>query len=259
MTAPDIRVFADLNALSAAAAEALVATLNHAVRANGRGSLVLSGGSTPRALYQLLGSAWRDQIPWGAVHLFWGDERYVPHADPDSNYRLTKETLLDHVPCPPANIHPMPTDFADPDAAARAYDATLHRYFEDGPPRFDLVLLGLGEEGHTASLFPRSPALAERTRWTAAVTAPVNPPRRLTLTMPALVHAAAIYFLVAGSSKAHPLSQVLKTTADPILYPAAGIRSDEGTVIWWVDQDAAGEYRGAGRTSKTVLTRRAEP
>jgi 6-phosphogluconolactonase len=247
MMAPDVRVFADLNALSAAAAEALVATLDQAVRANGRGSLVLSGGSTPRTLYQLLASDWRDQIPWGAVHLFWGDERYVSHADPHSNYHLAKEALLDHVPCPPANIHPMPTEFADPDAAARAYDVTLHRYFEDGSPQFDLVLLGLGEEGHTASLFPRSPALAERTQWTVAVTAPVNPPRRLTLTMPALVHAAATYVLVAGSSKAHALSQVLTATADPTLYPAAGIRFNAGTVIWWVDQDAAGEYRDAGQ------------
>jgi 6-phosphogluconolactonase len=252
MMAPDVRVFADLNALSVAAAEALAATLNHAVSANGRGSLVLSGGSTPRTLYYLLASAWRHQIPWEAVHLFWGDERYVPHADPDSNYRLAKETLLDHVPCPLANIHPMPTDFADPDAAARAYEATLHRYFGEGPPQFDLVLLGLGEEGHTASLFPRSPALAERTQWTVAVTAPVNPPRRLTLTVPALVHAGAIYFLVAGSSKAHAFSQVLKPTADPTLYPAAGIRSDAGTVIWWVDQDAAGEYRGAARVSGAI-------
>lgn len=252
MTAPDIRVFADLNALSAAAAEALVATLSHAVRANGRGSLVLSGGSTPRTLYQLLASAWRDEIPWKAVHLFWGDERYVPHADQHSNYHLAKEALLDHVPCPTANIHPMPTDFADPDAAARAYDATLHRYFGDRPPRFDLVLLGLGEEGHTASLFPRSPALAERTRWTCAVTAPVNPPRRLTLTIPALHHAAAIYFLVAGSSKAHALSEVLKATADPTLYPAIGIRSDAGTVIWWVDQDAAGEYRSSAPGSSAI-------
>jgi 6-phosphogluconolactonase len=250
--APDVRVFADLNALSAAAAEALSATLNHAVRADGRGSLVLSGGSTPRTLYKLLASAWCDQIPWGAVHLFWGDERYVPHTDPHSNYRLAKETLLDHVPCPPTNIHPMPTDFADPNAAARAYDATLQHYFGDGPPQFDLVLLGLGEEGHTASLFPRSPALAERTRWTVAVTAPADPPRRLTLTMPALVHAATIHFLVAGSNKAHALSQVLKASADPTLYPAAGVQSDAGMVIWWVDQDAAGEYRGTGQASGAI-------
>jgi 6-phosphogluconolactonase len=105
MMTPDVRVFADLNALSAAAAEALVATLNQAVRANGRGSLVLSGGNTPRTLYQLLASAWRDRMPWGAVHLFWGDERYVPPADPRSNYRLAKETLLDHVPCLSAGQH----------------------------------------------------------------------------------------------------------------------------------------------------------
>jgi 6-phosphogluconolactonase len=244
MMTPDVRVFADLNALSAATAKALAATLTDAVRANGRASLVLSGGSTPRALYQILASDWRDRIPWGAVHLFWGDERYVPHDDSLSNYRLAKEALLDHVPCPPANVHPMPTESADPDAAARAYDATLRHYFGDGSPRFDLVLLGLGEDGHTASLFPRSPALAERTRWTVAVKAPVNPSRRLTLTMPALAHAGAIYFLAAGPSKARALSQVLEPGADASLYPAAGVRSGAGTVVWWVDQRAAGDNRG---------------
>jgi 6-phosphogluconolactonase len=146
----------------------------------------------------------------------------------------------------------MPTDFADPDAAARAYDVTLHRYFGDEQPHFDVVLLGLGEEGHTASLFPRSPALAERTRWTVPVTAPVNPPQRLTLTVPALIHATEIYFLVSGSSKTHALSQVLKPVADAILYPAAGMRSAAGAVIWWVDQDTAGEYLGTGRASDAI-------
>ncbi len=236
-----LRVFTDLDALSAAAAAAVAQTVRKAVDTAGRCALVLSGGSTPRTLYELLASEWRDRIPWGALHVFWGDERYVPHTDPRSNYRMAKEALLDRVPCEPDHLHPMPTNYEAPEAAARAYEATLRDYFGKGPPRFDLVLLGLGEEGHTASLFPRSPALAEHTRWTVAVTAPADPPVRLTLTVPALTHAAAIYFLVVGSKKAHALSQVLSPTADPNLYPAAAIRPDAGTITWWVDQPAAHE------------------
>jgi len=238
---PSVRVFPDLDALSAAAAAAVADVISTAVGAAGRCAVVLSGGSTPRMLYESLASRWRARIPWTTLHLFWGDERYVPHDDVHSNYRMAKEALLDRVPCQPDHIHPMPTDFEDPEAAARAYEVTLRDYFAGGPPRFDLVLLGLGEEGHTASLFPRSPALAERTRWTAAVTAPADPPVRLTLTLPALSHAAAIYFLVAGSKKAHALSQVLSPSADPNVYPAAAVRSDSGAVTWWVDQPAARE------------------
>ena len=118
---PDLRVFPDVNELSLRAAEAVAKTLNEAVRATGRCSLVLSGGSTPRTLYGLLASRFRDQIPWAHMHVFWGDERYVPPGDAHSNYRMAKETLLDHVPCPAANVHPMPTHFSDPDAAARDY------------------------------------------------------------------------------------------------------------------------------------------
>lgn len=238
---PSVRVFPDLDALSATAAAAVADLINRAVGATGRCALALSGGSTPRTLYERLASQWRARIPWGALHLFWGDERYVPHGDVHSNYRMAKEALLDHVPCPADHVHPMPTDLANPEAAARAYEATLRHYFAGGPPRFDLVLLGLGEEGHTASLFPRSPALAERTRWTVAVTAPIDPPMRLTLTLPALTRAAVIYFVVAGSKKAHALSQVLSPTADPNVYPAAAVRPDTGAVTWWVDQPAARE------------------
>jgi 6-phosphogluconolactonase len=238
---PDVRVHADVDELSRRAAEAAVTTINDAVRGHGRCSLVLSGGSTPRTLYGLLASAFRDEIPWTHVHVFWGDERYVPPDDPDSNYRMAKETLLDHVPCPAANIHPMPTRFQSPDDAAQDYEGTLRGYFGSDWPRFDLILLGLGDEGHTASLFPGSPALKERARWVVAVTAPARPPTRLTLTLPVLTRAATIYVLVAGSKKAAALHQVLTGIADPNTYPAAGIRSTDGTLIWWVDREAAGQ------------------
>ena len=235
---PDVRVCADLGDVSRRAAEAAVDTVNDAVRKSGKCSIVLSGGSTPRTLYELLASEWRTRIPWAKVHLFWGDERHVPPDDPRSNYRMAKEALLDHVPCPPANIHPMPTHFPSADLAARDYERTLRNHFLGDWPHFDLVLLGLGDDGHTASLFPGSPALAEMTRWVVAAQAPVEPHVRLTLTLPALIRAAAVSILVVGSAKAEALRHVLEG-ADWIQYPAAGIRLATGSVIWWIDRDAA--------------------
>jgi 6-phosphogluconolactonase len=241
---PDVRVCADLNELSLGAAETAVKTINNAVQRHGTCSFALAGGSTPGTLYSLLASKFREQIPWTHVHVFWGDERYVSADDPDSNYRMAKETLLDHVPCPTGNIHPMPTNFPSPDAAARDYERTLRSYFGNDWPHFDLILLGLGEEGHTASLFPGSPALGERTRWVVAVTVPVEPPSRLTLTLPALTRAANIYVLVTGSKKARALRHVLAEIPDPNTYPAAGLRTTEGTLICWVDREAAGQPTG---------------
>ncbi|MGE4056340.1 MAG: 6-phosphogluconolactonase, partial [Vicinamibacterales bacterium] len=206
---PDVRVFPDADTLGLRAAEAVAETINAAVRSTGRCFLVLSGGSTPRILYGVLASQFRDQIPWERVHLFWGDERYVAQTDAHSNYRMAAAALLDHVPCPAANVHPMPTHLTAADAAAREYEATLRRYFSSESPRFDLVLLGLGTEGHTASLFPGSSALAERTRWVVAVTVPAEPPVRLTLTLPALTGSAHTYVLVTGADKARALHDVL--------------------------------------------------
>jgi 6-phosphogluconolactonase len=239
----DVRVFADVNELSLRAAEAVVRIINESVQANGTCSLALSGGSTPRTLYRLLSSQFRDQIPWTKVHVFWGDERYVPPGDPQSNYRMAKETLLDRVASPAGNVHPMPTGVPDPDVAARDYEKTLRNYFSRNWPHFDLVLLGLGDEGHTASLFPGSPALEETRRWVVAVKAPSEPPLRLTLTLPALIEAANIYFLVAGPNKAQALYHVLTGSPDPKSYPASGIRRAGGTVIWWVDREAAALVR----------------
>jgi len=235
----DVRVFADVDELSLRAAEAAVRTINESVRSNGRFSVAVSGGNTPRTLYRLLSSRFRAQIPWTKVHIFWGDERYVPLADPNSNYRMARETLLDVVPCPAGNVHPMPTELPDPDVAAREYEKTLRSYFSEDWPRFDLVLLGLGEEGHTASLFPGSPALNETERWVVAVNAPAEPSLRLKLTLPALTEAANIYFLVTGSNKAQALHHVLIGSPDPKIYPASGVRLAQGTVIWWVDRAAA--------------------
>ena len=238
---PDVRVCADAGDLSQRAAQAVAGVIVDAVAAAGRCSLLLSGGTTPRALYGVLASRFGDRIPWGDVHVFWGDERYVPSDDPQSNYRMAKETLLDHVPCPAANVHPMPTHFADPEAAARDYEATLRREFAGEWPRFDLVLLGLGPDGHTASLFPGSPALDEQVRWVRAVTVPAIPTLRLTITLPVFARSANTYFLVVWSAKADALSRVLARSVDPKMCPAAAIKPTGGALVWWIDSTAARE------------------
>ena len=156
---------------------------------------------------------------------------------------MARESLLDHVQCLVGNVHPMLTHLSDPDLAARDYEKTLRSYFSERSPRFDLVLLGMGEEGHTASLFPGSPALEEATRWVVAVKAPTEPSQRLTLTLPVLTHAANVHFFVAGSNKAQALRHVLTGSPDPKSYPAAGVRLARGTVIWWIDREAAALVR----------------
>lgn len=200
-------------------------------------ALVLSGGSTPRPVYARLAEM-RD-IPWPRVHLFWGDERYVPHDDPRSNYRMAREALIRHLPIPPENVHPMPTHMQDPDKAARAYEATLRAFYPGAWPAFDLVLLGLGTDCHTASLFPHSPALKERERW--VVPAPGVDVQRLTLTLPALNHARTIYFLVRGQGKARAVARVLHSWEDVTTCPARGIQPVDGEVHWWLDIEAASQ------------------
>ena len=237
----DVRVFATLQELSLQAAETSVRAIEDAVGARGRCSLVLSGGNTPRPLYTLLAMDFRDRIPWADVHVFWADERYVPAGDAASNYRMAREALLDHVPCPADNVHPMPTHFASPDAAAVAYEATLRAHFQTAWPSFDVVYLGIGEEGHTASLFPESTGIEEPVRWVIAVETPADPPRRITLTLPALLRAANTHVLVVGPEKSSALRHVLTGDPDPIHWPAAGVRSTAGTLIWWVDRTAAAE------------------
>jgi 6-phosphogluconolactonase len=247
--APDVRIFPDAVELSFRAAEAATTAIADAIESHGRCSLVLSGGASPRNLHELLASRFSDRIQWPQVHVFWGDERYVSHDDAHSNYAMARTTLLDHVPCPAANVHPMPTHFADSEDAAHDYETTLRRYFGNEPPRFDLVFLGLGRDGHTASLFPNSPALHERARWVVAATTPAEPPLRLTLTLPALNQSRRTFFLVIGPDKAHALGRVLAADAEPTSYPAAGIDRARGTVVWWATRDAAAEL-GRSKTTR---------
>jgi 6-phosphogluconolactonase len=239
----DVHVCAGVSDLAFRVADASAAIIKKTVEATGRCSLVLAGGNTPRALYSRWASQFATEIPWAGVHVFWGDERFVPSDDPRSNFRMSRESLLDQVPIPPANVHAMPTALATPELAATAYEATLRQHFDGDRPRFDLLLLGLGAEGHTASLFPRSPALEEPARWVLPVTVPADPPSRLTLTLHALNGAAQTYFLVTGSEKAAALDHVLQPAADVRTYPAAGIRTTGDGPVWWVDREAAALYR----------------
>ena len=239
---PELRVFATLHTMSLAAADAVAATITSAVRSRGRCSVALSGGETPKALYEALATTFRTQIPWEHVHVFWGDERRVPPGDARRNDVMAREMLLSKVPCPEHQIHPMAIHAQQlPDEAARDYEETMRQYFADGRPRFDLVLLGMGAEGHTASLFPNSPALDEQRRWVCAVEVPADPSSRLTLTLPVFQQAASAYFLVSGASKATALHAVFDKKADPKTLPAAAISPVDGNVIWWADTPAAGK------------------
>jgi len=237
----DERVYDDLDALSRAAIEELLRIARDAVRQRGRFAIALSGGRTPAKLYALWAQvdAQAAGAPWDRVHLFWGDERYVEHDDLLSNYRMTREALLSRITIPAENVHPFPTDCAEPDDCAKTYEAELRKYFGADPPAFDLQLLGLGPEGHTASLFPGSPLLEEKTRWVAAVEAPARPRQRLTLTPVVLNEGRNTWFLVSGADK-RAIVEALRAEKDPRSseYPAARIQP-AGKVLWFMDKVAA--------------------
>jgi 6-phosphogluconolactonase len=240
----DTRVLPDLDAVSRAALGELLRSMRDAVKERGVFAIALAGGRTPAKMYDLWAHAEGQgaRTQWDKVHLFWGDERYVPRTDPLSNYRMARETLIEHVPIPPLNVHPMagPEDFATPEKAAEAYEAELRKFFGSAPPILDVQLLGLGVEGHTASLFPGSPALEEKKRWVAAVEAPAKPPQRLTLTPVVLNQARNTFFLVCGADK-HEIIVALRSEPESKLsrYPASMIRP-EGRVLWFLDKAAEG-------------------
>lgn len=236
----DTRVYPDLDALSRAAVEETHRIIEQAVAERGRFSIALSGGHTPAKMYALWAEGIGGRTPWDRVHLFWGDERFVPLDDLLSNYRMTRETLIAHVPIPGANVHPVPTNLAPPSKAAEAYEAELRNFFGSAPPQFDLQLFGLGVEGHVASLFPDSPALEEKNRWVAAIRSPAEPPERITLTPAILNQGRNTFFLVSGENKRAILS-ALRSEPDsrPSKYPAGRIRP-LGRSLWFLDQAAAG-------------------
>lgn len=231
-----IDIQADGDAVARHVAEWLT---RRALATEGRFAISLSGGSTPKTLYGLLATPeFRDRFPWERTHLFFGDERFVPHDHPDSNYRMAREAMLNHVPLIPAQIHPWPTDTTPEDAALR-YADTLIRYYgadtlDPARPLFDVMLLGLGEDGHTASLFPGVAALQERTAWTAAIIG-AKPEPRLSLTYPVLDSSRTVAFLVAGAGKKAILARAV---AGDIALPAVGVKPI-GDLIWFTDKAAA--------------------
>ena len=238
---PTVRIFKDADELSRAAADLFVTLAVQSIRERGRFLVALSGGSTPMALYRLLA---REPIDWTRIHVFWGDERLVPPEDAENSYGQAREALLKHIPIPTENIHRVASEL-DPVAAARDY-ASILREFAAPPldwPRFDLVLLGLGEDGHTASLFPGSPV--DATEPVIAVTAQYQgrPARRVTLTPPVFNAARQVIFLVTGANKAVTLKGVFSDYNSSEQIPAKRIQPADGQVTWLVDKAAGKEIK----------------
>ena len=231
----ELRIFADSDGLYREAAERILRAGQTAVAGEGRFALLLAGGGTPRRLYALLGSPeYRDRLDGARTHLFWGDERAVPLSDPQSNYRMVAETLLSRMQIPEENIHRIRTELP-PEEAALWYERELREFFA-GPPRFHLALLGMGADGHTASLFPGSAALREQRHLVIATVQ--GSAQRITLTLAALNAASVVLFLISGAAKAAALAAALEGPLDPEL-PAALVRPDAGQVVWLVDTAAA--------------------
>lgn len=233
MVVPDVSVI-PTDALAARAAEKIAQTLRKVTEVEGRACLALAGGTTPRRVHEALAA--RSDVPWPLVHVYFGDERCVAPDHPDSNYRMAKESLFDRVALSPSQIHRPVAELADREAAARAYEALL-------PARLDLIILGIGEDGHTASLFPGSPALNERARRYIPVVGPKPPPERLTLTPPALETAGALLMLAVGRGKAEAVARALEGPWDPQATPSQLARRGS----WFIDPDAARLLTGARR------------
>ena len=212
-----IAIYPDIHTLSQQAAEYIVRIANESISFHGRFTIALTGGTTPGELYGLLGNEpYRSQIDWQKGHIFWGDERCVPLENPDSNFHLAQEVLLNKISIPESQIHPMPADLPDREAASQAYTVEMqHAFRTSGIPSFDLIHLGMGPEGHTASLFPHQASLHEKQRLVMPVSVPKPPPDRLTFTPPLLNAARNVLFLVTGSEKADALQAVLEGEYQP--------------------------------------------
>ena len=239
-----IQISADAEEMRRAAAETLVQHIGNTLQARDIYSIVLSGGSTPRGLYALLADDTElgRQMPWERIHFFWGDERHVPPEHPESNYRMAFEAMLSRVSVPSANIHRIHAENPDASKTAEDYARDIRRFFgitNGDIPRFNCVLLGMGSDGHTASLFPGTPALDEKKRLAVANRAEKLNSYRITLTVPVLNNADLILFLVSGAEKAEALKMVLEGKTAPNRYPAQLIYPSRGALIWFLDQSAA--------------------
>lgn len=248
----ELRTFDDLDELTRGAAEEITKSAEEAIAARGRFTIALSGGNTPKPVYRLL--AQEPRIDWHRVHVFWGDDRHVPPDHPESNFGMAMDTLLSKVPIPLDNVHRMRTEKPDAERVADEYAWTLRSAFDLGDlgggewPRFDLVLMGLGADGHTASLFPGSEAVRERSRLAIAPWVSALGTFRITLTAPVFNHAALALFLVSGEEKAEALRAVLEGDFQPDRFPAQIVRPEEGKLLWLVDRAAARCLRNVDRS-----------
>jgi 6-phosphogluconolactonase len=250
-----IRQMTDKKALYLAAAEQVCRIGQLAIETTGRFSLVLSGGTTPRPLYELLAAPlFRSSIDWSKVEFFWGDERVVAPDDPSSNFRMAREAMLDKLKIPAAHIHRIRAEQPDLDAAARAYEDEIERVLGEvsgvgrHPPHFNLFLLGMGPDGHTASIFPGTDALEESERWVIPVDVPSLGVKRITMTPPLINSAHFIIFMVTGATKADVVADVLQGPRDPRRCPAQLIHPLTGEVIWFADRDASAKLIQHHRT-----------
>jgi 6-phosphogluconolactonase len=242
-----IEQVADFEELVLAAAQKIVAAAQEAIADHGQMVFALAGGSTPKKLYSLLaGKAFQQQIPWSTIQFFWGDERHVPPDHHDSNYRMVFETLLAHVPVLQDHIHRIPSEMPNAEEAADSYERELREYFQlaqKEKPQFDLILLGMGHDGHTASLFPGSSAIHESTRLVVAPWVEKLSTFRISLTPTVLNEATRVIFLVSGQDKAETLRSVLEGPFQPDIFPAQVINPTQGQVIWLIDKEAASRLR----------------
>jgi 6-phosphogluconolactonase len=244
-----VRVYRDHEELALKAARHFARLADQYVVGCGRFSVALSGGSTPRKMFALLAEEpFLDTVPWGSIYFFWGDERCVPPDHADSNYRMARETLLSKAPIPEENIFRIPAEIEDPELAAQEYSTTLARFFlasqtKTAPlaslPRFDLIFLGMGADGHTASLFPHTAALDVTGRIAVANYVEKFNAHRITLTADAINNARNVTFVVAGDDKAEALKAVLEGERQPAEYPSQLIRPQNGSLLWMVDESAA--------------------
>jgi len=237
-----VRVFPDLYKASQALAERLVETARNVLAVKDRFALALSGGKTPRSLYELLAREYSSEISWERVHLFWSDERCVPQESKDSNFAMAYKALISEVPLPSQNIHRIPVEINPPEKAAGNYERMTREFFKPEEERFflfDAMILGIGEDGHTASLFPGSSALVEKSHWVLAVNAPssFSPHKRITLTLPLINRSRSIFFLASGAKKREVVREIFNNSeATRRIYPAAMIHS-LGTLAWYIDRE----------------------
>lgn len=232
-----VEVLPDKTALISRSLQLTTAKIQTAVQERGLCTIALSGGSTPKPLYEAIANS---KLPWDKIHVFWGDERYVPSDHPDSNEAMARHAWLDRVDIPASNIHPMPTDEPDPATAASKHEEQLREFFKIQPgefPAFDLILLGMGDDGHTASLFPHTEALQVRDRLVTVGNKDGQP--RLTFTAPLINQAHCVMFIIAGDSKRPALDQIFAPVADELSYPARLIQP-QGE-LWWLLDRAAGQ------------------